>query len=504
MKGGQSQARSNYIAKIPHMTYFYRMSLTILLIVLTWETHAQIRPLYAYQDLSHIFYAKQKDSLKKAWVCPSVYKTKETQKQYREIWDQRTDFITQAITDDAYVKDQDVYPYIDGIITQIVQANQQLFPTKPFLLLDRSPSVNAYAIGGNVIAVNLGLVNFSQSREELALAIAHELSHNILEHTETAIKQRAELLTSDEYKKSLNAVLDSKYQRLTRLQKVLESYSFNRSRHQRYHESDADSLAIILLKKSNIAFKADFFLRLDSADILYRQPLKRQVKDYFVSYQLPFQDSWTQKRSRGLSTHNYNFRDTSSIDDSLKTHPDCEERYNRTRKFTVAGAGLTPLPAVIKDKTTKMMLWTMYQNQTLTPCLYRVLMEKDKGTTDEWYDFMLSNIFSGLFYADKELHRFNAIGLTQKEYISKNYYDLQNMLEQMPRESLEVYCKTLQNGSFWKDMSPAERALKNLFYVLTLDPDNSDKNKAKAAKDFTANNSASMYCEFAGNFFQKK
>ncbi|HVU56800.1 MAG TPA: M48 family metalloprotease [Puia sp.] len=486
------------------MTGLYRMSLFIWLIMSIGASYAQVTPLYTYQDLSHIFYAKQKDSLKKAWVCPSVYKTKETQKQYKEIWDQRTDFITGAIADDAYVKDQDVYPYIDGIIDQIVQANKQLMPVKPFLLLDRSPSVNAYAVGGNVIAVNLGLISWSQSREELALAIAHELSHNILEHTETAIKQRAEMLTSDEYKQSMNAILDSKYQRLTRLQQVLQSYSFNRSRHQRYHESDADSLAIILLKQANIAFDADFFLRLDSSDILYRQPLKQPVKDYFVCYQLPFQDSWTQRRTRGLSTRNYNFKDSSSLDDSLKTHPDCEERYERTKKFTTAGMHPTPIPAGIKDKTEKMLLWSMYQNQSLTPCLYRLLMEKDKGNKDEWYDFMMSNIFSGLYYADKELHRFNAIGVTQKEYISKQYYELQNMLEQMPRESLEQYCKTLQSGAFWKDMSPAELALKNFFYVLTLAPDGSGKNTARAAKDFAINNSGSMYCEFAGTFFEKK
>ena len=81
------------------MTWLYRMSFTMLLIVLMAGSHAQVKPLYAYQDLSHIFYAKQKDSLKKAWSCPSVYKSRETQKQYREIWDQRTDFITQAIQD---------------------------------------------------------------------------------------------------------------------------------------------------------------------------------------------------------------------------------------------------------------------------------------------------------------------------------------------------------------------------------------------------------------------
>src|SRR5579872_221545 len=110
------------------MTFLFRMSFTIWLIGLIGGSYAQVKPLYTYQDLSHIFYAKQKDSLKKAWSCPSIYKNRETQKQYREIWDQRTDFITQAIQDDAYVKDEDLYPYIDGIIDQLVHANQQLLP----------------------------------------------------------------------------------------------------------------------------------------------------------------------------------------------------------------------------------------------------------------------------------------------------------------------------------------------------------------------------------------
>jgi hypothetical protein len=157
---------------------------------------------------------------------------------------------------------------------------------------------------------------------------------NILDHTNGVMKERAEWLTSDEYKQSLNAVLDSKYERFTRLKKVVENYSFDRSRHQRYHETDADSLAVILMKNSKIPFKANFFLRLDSADLQYKQPLQYPLKDYFTAYNLPFEESWTQQRTKGLSTRNYSFKDTSTIRDSLKTHPDCPERYKKTLSFS--------------------------------------------------------------------------------------------------------------------------------------------------------------------------
>jgi hypothetical protein len=473
---------------------------TLCTTVLCLHVAAQTNILYNYQDLSHFVYQKQKDSLQKAWTCPAAFKEKATQKKYKEIWDERTDFVISAIENDNYVRDKEVYTYVDGILAQIVQANASLIPRKPLLLIDRSPSANAYAIGNNVIAVNLGLITFSQSREELSLAIAHEISHNILAHPENAMKQRAEWLTSDEYKNSLNAVLDSKYERLSRLKKVLENFSFSRSKHQRYKESEADSLATLLLKKSNIPFHADFFLRLDSSDMQYKQPLKNPVKTYFVSYNLQFEEAWTQKRSKGLSTRAYNFSDTSSIRDSLKTHPDCVERFNKMRNMTVTNSPLTPIPANIHNKANKMLIWNMYSNMSLTSCLYRILLEKDKGNNDEWYDFMIHNIITSLFYADRELRRFNAIGVIQKEYISKNYYELQNLLEQIPREQLEQYCKVIQNAGFWKSMSPTEKAWKNFMYTLALDPDNTDKNKAKAAAAFTSGYANSMYCELAQVF----
>jgi Zn-dependent protease with chaperone function len=477
------------------------LSACAISLLLAIGTHAQ--SLYSYQDLSHFYYSKQRDSLKKAWICPSSFKDKAAQKKYKEIWDTRTDGITGAINGDDYVHDNEVYDYVDAIVRQITDANRQLVPEKPFLLIDRSHWVNAYAVGGNLLAVNLGLITFSTSREELALAIAHEMSHNILHHVENAMYQKAEWLSSDEYKQSLNAVLDSKYERLSRLKKVLEGYTFSRSRHQRYHESEADSLAIILLKKSNIPFQASYFLHLDSADLEYQQPLKHSISAFFTAYHLPYDDAWTQKRSHGLSTKAYSFSDTSKLADSLKTHPECVDRYTKTRGLTTPNAHLTAIPASIQDKANKMLLWNMYSNVDLTPCLYRILLIKDRGNTDLWYDFMLSNIFAGLYYSDRMLNRFNAIGVIPKEVISKQYYALQTLLEQIPRDNLKQACQTLQDGGFWKNMPPVEKDLKSFVFTLALDPDDSDKNKARAAHLFSSGNANSMYNELAQNFEKK-
>lgn len=63
-----------------------------LLTIFSVTVTAQPKPLYSFQDLSHIYYKKQKDSLTKAWTVPAIYKDKSTQKKYKEIWDDRTSF----------------------------------------------------------------------------------------------------------------------------------------------------------------------------------------------------------------------------------------------------------------------------------------------------------------------------------------------------------------------------------------------------------------------------
>jgi len=144
------------------------------------------------------------------------------------------------------------------------------------------------------------------------------------------------------------------------------------------------------------------------------------------------------------------------------------------------------------------MIWDLYSTTDLTECLYRILLLKDRGNKDPWYDFMASNIFSGLYYADRELARFNAIGIVQKELISKDYYALQTMLEQIPRDNLKQYCQEMQTQAFWR--SADEKDLGALLGTLALDPDNSDKNKARAARAFSSDNANSMYYEFAKKF----
>jgi len=477
-----------------------KIALTLLLLCSAFS-YAQNASLYEFNHLSSLYFSKQTDSLKKAWVCKEEFDKKVTQKKFKEIWDERTEFLIKSLKDNDYVYSSEIQAYLEGIVEQLVNANKKYFPVKPLVLIDRSSDVNAYAVGSNVFAVNLGMLTFARNREELALIIAHELSHNIMQHPENSMKSRAQWLTSDEYKASLNAVLDSKYERYTRLKKVFEEYKFGRSRHQRYKESEADSMALVLLQNSRIPFDPISFLRLDSSDLHYQQNLKAPLKNYLSAYGVEVNEAWMKKRSKGLSTRNYGFKDSARLADSLKTHPDCTERYELTRKFATQGATFTPVPASIVEKANKMLIWKLYQNKSLTPCLYRVLLEKDKGNTDPWYDFMFYTVFAGLTVADNDLSRFNAIGVVPKEYVSTSYYELQTMLEQIPRENLHKICKQLHDAPFWNNMPVEEKAFRSFAYALASDVEG--KKRSESAREFARRYSSSLYREFA-EIFQKK
>lgn len=488
------------IRSIPFMNFnIFKTCICFLFLPVSFLASAQSE-LYVYQNLSHIFYKNQKDSLKKAWVCPSVFNNKETQKLFKQSYESRSDFFAASLDARAYVYDQEIFAYLQDILKQLLSRKAEA--QVPLVFIDRSAAINAYAFGDNVIVVNLGLLTYVQSREELALILAHELAHNQLEHTRMAMQDRAQWLTSSEYKESLSSVLDSKYERYSRLKNLVNNVRFDRSRHQRYNESEADSLAIQMLAENKIGFSADYFLRLDSTDLAYRTPLKQPIEAYFKAYQVPFDPVWVQVRTKGLSARAYKFSEVSELADSLKTHPECVERYEKFKHLSNLQSP-TPLPDWLYNKANKMLLWNMFDDKRMTACIYRIFREKDRGNNDPWYDFMFHNAMAGLYYLDKQLSRSRGIGIVPKEMISTEYYQLQTALEQIPREQLQAIARQLGKGEFWKQLGRPELEMKNLLQFYALSDEASESKLKSDTQQFSKQFPSSLYREFTDYFLEK-
>ena len=93
-------------------------------------------------------------------------------------------------TDPDYLDDPLLLEYLHTIWDPLVGASRQLgnitsdiderFAWEPFLV--RDPEVNAFALPGGFVGVNLGLIALTSTRDELASVLGHEMSHVTQRH----------------------------------------------------------------------------------------------------------------------------------------------------------------------------------------------------------------------------------------------------------------------------------------------------------------------------------
>lgn len=96
-----------------------KIALTLLLLCSAFS-YAQNASLYEFNHLSSLYFSKQTDSLKKAWVCKEEFDKKVTQKKFKEIWDERTEFLIKSLKDNDYVYSSEIQAYLEGIVISAI------------------------------------------------------------------------------------------------------------------------------------------------------------------------------------------------------------------------------------------------------------------------------------------------------------------------------------------------------------------------------------------------
>ena len=476
------------------------ITLLILVFVIN-NSKAQLgKSPYLYPQLSSFHYKNVKDSIKKNINHPVVYSVKETQKKFNELWEERLKSVVSSIEKNEFLYDEDIAQLLNEIVAKLAQGNSEMIKDKPLVFVNRSSVVNAYSLGLNIIIVNLGILDFVKSKEELSFILAHELAHNYLEHSTEAMKQYAEWITSNEYKSTINDLEKMKFGKLSYLKKISSAIAFDKKRHSRFKETEADSLAVVMLKNAKMPFNASWLLRLDSADIVYKSPLPKDITNFWADYNLPIDPSLHQKKGGGLSTKAYNFKDTTTLADSLKTHPECIDRFKKNEQFTSKNFQETPINSQLKQKIKKAIIWNLFTDASLTACMYRLLIEKE-NTKDYWYDMMVYNTFFGLIHSTNNFKRFKAIDVLQKEFISKDYYRLQTMLEQIAVEDLQKCYNILKNAPFWNNIEIEARELMPI-YDGVINNVESTKQLNEKINNYLKNYNTSMFCELL-NYLKK-
>ena len=109
---------------------------------------------------------------------------------------------------------------------------------------------NAAAYGNGLFTINLGLLTFFDSEDELAFVICHELAHHFLSHIKKNIDNYVSKANSKELKTKIDKINRMNYGKKSARIVLLRDFNFNLYKYSRASELEADSKGFYYFSKT--------------------------------------------------------------------------------------------------------------------------------------------------------------------------------------------------------------------------------------------------------------
>jgi Zn-dependent protease with chaperone function len=271
-------------------------------------------------------------------------------KDYEDIYKSRWDNIKNVFEKKEIYTSATAQHYLDALVKEIVRNNPALQQSDFHCYFSRSGVPNASYIGEGIILFNMGLFMQLRNENEAAFVLCHEMAHYYLRHSERSIEQYVANMNSKEMQAALRKIKKSEFGKREQLEKLMKGFTFNSRRHTRDHESQADSMAIEFLRNTRFdkrgALSVLALLDNIDQDTLNTGACLRQL---FNAEKYPFKDKWIARQSGLLGGHAILEKDK-VLEDSLKTHPDCQKRIRLLEPLVTAYTDVNADASVIDKK----------------------------------------------------------------------------------------------------------------------------------------------------------
>ena len=367
---------------------------------------------------------------------PAEYK-----KDLLELYKARWENAKQKFEDKEIYTSLQASAYLNSIVTEITGSNSILANLPLNCYFSRSGNPNASYVGEGIILINMGLVIKLENESQLAYVICHEIAHQYLKHSENTIRNYVTRMNSKQVQDELKKIRGSQYGRSQPLEKLSNSITFNTRRHVRQNESEADSLAIALLKNTRFdpseAIAALGILdKIDTDTISTNELLKKM----FNAEQYPFQQKWI-AREEGLLGGHAKLK-TDELEDSLKTHPDCKVRIAKLEPVISELSGIYN-KNVIDSSTfkhiSKLFRYEIveyaYSSGNYGRSLYFTLELLQNMPSDPYLISNIGRLFNGMYYAQKDHHLNNFVDLPAPAY-PPHYNQLLQFIQNLYLENI--------------------------------------------------------------------
>lgn len=270
------------------------------------------------------------------------------QKAYiKERYKARHDFMMGMLSSGDFIVGTGLNSYVDSIYAIIAAANSDLY-SDMCILISRSAIPNAFNTGDGFVVLNVGLLSRLENEAQLAFVICHESAHQMKNHVNRQLMAQAELYTDKDRKNQIQSILKSEYRVKSQLENFLLPGAMKSMRHSRKVEYEADSTGYEYYSKAGFQ-PEDAISVLQVLQTCDQEKYSGEInfRSMFSLNNLPFKESWISQEEE--SSLGVIVKEESELEDSLKTHPDCEMRIAALeRLFPVGTSEVSLQPMRVK------------------------------------------------------------------------------------------------------------------------------------------------------------
>ena len=381
--------------------------------------------------LSRIFF-----SINEGYLADSATIKGDNKKFILELYRSRRDDLRKMFTDNSFFYTDKINTYLSALTGKITEANPVLNKLYPRFLFSKDFIPNAFSTGEGTIVFNIGLFSKLKNESQVIFALCHELAHLYLDHSNTSIRQHISSVYSNDVQEQLKALNKQKYEKNAALDLIEKKLAFSGRRHSRVHETEADSMGLILMKNTvfNVRESLACLAILDSIDT-DTYPTEKELPAVLNTAGYPFQTKWLKKETGFFGVTAGEEVKTKDAD-SLKTHPDCKlrivmlepavDKIIQTRSF------LNPIDAVTFNELQYSFQFEeiqyCYDSKKISRCLFLALDLLKKQPGNIYPVVMIGKCFN-LMYEHQKLHTLSEIVAMPSPYRDKNYNALLEFIQ---------------------------------------------------------------------------
>jgi Zn-dependent protease with chaperone function len=251
-------------------------------------------------------------------------------KQVKDIFDKEYEDIEKSINNNELLAKSPLNQYLYSLTAQIQKQNIDATQNIS-ILVSREYQTNAWNTGEGTIIVNNYLLNDLNNEDQLVFIICHEIAHQALNHVLNSVLKYVDDNNSSELKSQTKAIRKQTYNRATQAENLLKEIAYKNSAEKRKNETQADSLGFIFYSKlgRNLSQSIEALKRLKYSDVESDSLTVSDYKRIFSALNINLKDEWFALESYDM----YHYKQSTKFNtDSLRTHPNCDDRIARLVK----------------------------------------------------------------------------------------------------------------------------------------------------------------------------